>query len=152
MTLRELADLTPERVEAMMAEIAAHDAVTTRIWAEEAKVPLRSSRTWRKMEAAVRSNQVEELKTLLPKFLLELGLELPDGIVRPPRKRAGRPASYWNQVIYEFWMALGRPRPADLARKVFGNKDYLAASAADRKRMADLCAVAVKRWKRQNRG
>ena len=151
LSVRELATMDSTRLQ---AALAAYDAAMKRNWQEalpEVKAHLDWSKTWQKLNEAARDNEVEDLKALLPGFLRELGLKLPEGVIRAPRRRAGRPASDLNQRVYGFWVAWGRPKPSDFARKIYG-KDFMTVGAADRKRMTDNCAVSAKRGARQNRG
>jgi hypothetical protein len=145
--------LTEERIAEMAAARAEFEASRKRAWAESLPKVMRHlvhSETWMDLEAAVNRGRIEDVKILLPGFLHELGLDLPAGVLRAPRGKAGRPASEMNQMIYGFWLSLGRPKPAKLAREIFG-KAYTTASPADRKRAADQCAASVKRWNRRNR-
>ena len=52
----------------------------------------------------------EEFRSHLPALLQELGLEIPDGLLKPPAGRAGRPHSERTSNIRKEWIRRNKPK------------------------------------------
>jgi hypothetical protein len=52
----------------------------------------------------------EEYRSLLAGLLRELGGEIPAGVLKPPRGKAGRPASATTEKIHAEWVKMGKPK------------------------------------------
>jgi hypothetical protein len=88
----------------------------------------------------------EAFRSFLPSLLRELGIDLPDGVLKPAPGRPGRPRKVDNATIYEHWLTLGCPSPGSqkFARECFGSA-FARANPKERKKMIDRCYRAVKR-------
>lgn len=53
---------------------------------------------------------VSEFRSQLPLLLQELGLEMPVGLLQPPRGRGGRPPSKATSDIHARWVKMGKPK------------------------------------------
>jgi hypothetical protein len=75
------------------------------------------------LRETAREEDREGCKRLLHFFLLELGVRLPKGVLTPFRLKRGRPKE--TEVIYQAWIAQGRPRLTsrvcdELAQRFYG--------------------------------
>jgi hypothetical protein len=92
--------LTPERLEVLRAALPAF---------KEMQATLSKSQIRMLREAGAMEISVEEFRSRLPGLLQELGLEIPAGVLQPPRGRPGRPPSATTKSIHAEWVKMGKP-------------------------------------------
>lgn len=98
------------------------------------------------LRIAGRMDTPDEVRSLLPSLLAEIGVDLPPGVLKPAPGRPGRPRKPDNAKIYDKWLTEGRPGPGSqtFVRACFG-KTFGTADPREKKRMIDRCYRTIKR-------
>ena len=99
----------------------------------------------RLLRAANKENSPKAYRELLEDWLIKLGVEPPEGVLLPSRRRRGAPRKESTEQIYRIWLQNGRPEWSALAYDVF-RVDYTSADTKQRKKLRDRCCRAVKRY------
>ncbi len=100
---------------------------------------------FRLLEAARKENSPDAYRELLEGWLIQMGVEPPEGVLTSPRRPRGAPRKESTEQIYRKWLTNGRPAWNQLAYDVYG-ADYTKADARQRKRFRDRCQRAVQRY------
>jgi hypothetical protein len=131
---------TPESQAELISKAVALSRKTDEVSAREHAKVLRIAG---KMETSP-----DAFRSFLPTLLIELGIDLPAGVLKPAAGRPGRRREPDNAQIYAKWVTEGHPAPGsqDFARACFGKK-FSIASPKERRRMVNRCYLAVKRGK-----
>ena len=96
------------------------------------------------MKSATQENSTEAYRDLLEELLIRLGIEAPEGVLVPRRRRVGAPSKRSTSEIYQTWILNDRPGWGELAFRIYGS-EYTRSDASQRKRLRDLCRRAVQR-------
>jgi hypothetical protein len=99
----------------------------------------------RLLRTAKKENSPEAYRELLEGWLIRLGVEPPDGVLLPLRRRRGAPHKESTEQIYRTWLQNDRPEGSALAYAVY-RADYTGADAKQRKKLRDRCLRAVRRY------
>lgn len=100
----------------------------------------------RLMKAALDENSPEAYRELLEGWLIRLGVEPPEGVLAPLRRRRGAPLKVSTEQIYRIWLQNAQPSGRELAFEVYG-ADYIRKDAKQRKILRDRCLQAVRRYR-----
>jgi hypothetical protein len=98
------------------------------------------------LRAAARENCPDAYNIFLYQWLSRMGVAPPEGVFNDPRRKSGRRRDRQTALIYEKWLALGRPTLGSrrLAFEIYGPL-FNKANSAERKQMVDRCRRAVER-------
>jgi hypothetical protein len=103
------------------------------------------------MRIAGRMETREEFISRLPELIRELGAEIPEGVLQPPRGKAGRPSSTTTGNIHAEWVKMGKPMITatvcdPIAKQFFpGELKGIARGSAQHRRIRERVRQAIRR-------